>query len=132
MRLAVPLTIVVLAAALLSGCGGSSSSDDGSQGGSAGSATGASKAPLNAAAKSCDTNAGGVEKLLATGISCAQARRVMLRWQRSHACSSAPAGASRSSCTARSYRCLGASTDRGVAVSCARAGESIAFIAKRR
>jgi hypothetical protein len=131
MRLAVPLTIVALAAALLSGCGGSSSSDAGSRDGSPGSTTGASKAPLGAAAKSCDTNAAGVEKLLATGISCDQARQVMLGWRRSHACSS-PAGASRSACTARSYRCLGASTDRGIAVSCARAGESIAFIAKRR
>jgi hypothetical protein len=131
MRLAVPLTIVALAAALLSGCGGSSSSDEGSQDGVARSTTGVSKAPLNAAAKSCRVNVVGVERLLATGIPCEQARRVMLGWQRSHACL-APSGASRSSCTARSFRCLGASTDRGIAVSCARAGESIAFIAKRR
>jgi len=41
-------------------------------------------------------------------------------------------GASRSSCSVYGgYRCLGAVTDRGVAVSCARTGSSVAFVAKR-
>jgi hypothetical protein len=29
------------------------------------------------------------------------------------------------------YRCLGAATERGIAVSCARPGSSVAFIAQR-
>jgi hypothetical protein len=135
MRLATPLVIVVLAAALLAGCGGSSSSqtDTGSSGSAESSPMplGSSGTPPGAAAKACDTYAVDAEDLRATGVSCDQARRVMYGWQRDRGCS-APAGASRTSCTSRSYRCLGARTDRGIAVSCSRAGESIAFVAKQR
>jgi hypothetical protein len=133
MRLAVPLAIAVLAATLLAGCGGSSSSSGGST--QTGSGTppkaGTSTGPIGASAKSCDTHAVDAEGLRAVNISCGQARQVMYGWQREGSCSPAP-GASRTSCLTRSYRCLGARTDRGIAVSCARAGESIAFIAKRR
>ncbi|HEX3734114.1 MAG TPA: hypothetical protein VHU86_03060 [Solirubrobacterales bacterium] len=131
MRLAIPLAIVALAAALLSGCG-SSSNEGGSTTGSSTQSPPAktSTAPIGASAKSCDTYAVDAEALRAAGLSCKEARQVMYGWQRQPACAK-PTGASRTSCSTRSYRCLGARTDRGLAVSCARAGESVAFIVKK-
>ncbi|HEX2706458.1 MAG TPA: hypothetical protein VHM66_00435 [Solirubrobacterales bacterium] len=132
MRPTTPLAIAVLAAALLAGCGGSSSSDSGSTSTGSGTApkSGDSTAPIGASAQSCDTHAVAVKSLRATGVSCSQARQLMFGWQRNPACAS-PQGASRSSCTTRSYRCLGTTTSRGLAVSCSRPGHSVAFIAKR-
>ena len=135
-RLAAPLAIVALAALLLAGCGGSSSDEGSTPGGpaqderQAPSGVDGGGGPVGAAARSCDTNAVDVEALRATGVSCGQARQVMFGWQQASACDGRP-GASRSSCTSRSYRCLATRTDRGVAVSCSRPGRSIAFIAKR-
>ena len=117
-RLAAPLVVLVLAALAAAGCGGSASEEGSSSG-----------APVGAAAKSCETDAVDAGALRATGVSCDRARQVMYGWQRQGSCS-APPGASRVSCTTRSYRCTGARTDRGTAVSCARPGRSIAFIAE--
>jgi hypothetical protein len=133
MRLATPLAIAVLAAALLAGCGGGSSSSSGGStqtGSTAPAKAGASGGPIGASARSCDTHAVDAGSLRAVGVSCGEARRVMYGWQRASSCAS-PSGASRSSCSTGSYRCLGARTDRGVAVSCSRPGRSVAFIAKR-
>jgi hypothetical protein len=138
-RLVAPLAIVVVAAILVAGCGDSSTRTDGSR---TGTVTGVvpvpehkggstSKAPIGAAAKSCDSYAGDAEALRATGIPCEQARQVMYGWQREPSCST-PAGASRGSCLTRSYHCQAARTDRGLVVSCSRVGQSIAFVAKRR
>lgn len=129
MRLATPLAIVALAAALLSGCGGSSSDESSSSESAPPAST--STAPIGASAKSCDSYAVDAEALRATNVPCDQARQVMYGWQRDPACAK-PAGASRTSCLTRSYRCLGARTDRGLAVSCSRAGESIAFVVGKR
>jgi hypothetical protein len=138
LRLAAPplAVAVVLAALLVAGCGGSSSNGAASSGAStqteknAAPPASTSGAPVGAAAKSCETDAVDAEALRATGVSCDQARRVMYGWQQRGGCSSPP-GASRVSCTTHSYRCTGARTDRGTAVSCARPGHSIAFVAKR-
>lgn len=130
-RLAAPLAIVALAAVLLGGCG--SSSDDGASTRTRESApppARTSSAPVGAAAKSCDTYAVDARSLRATGISCGQARQVMYGWQRQRSCAK-PSAASRTSCLTRSYRCLGARTDRGIAVSCSRPGQSIAFVDRR-
>jgi hypothetical protein len=128
MRLATPLAIAaVLIAALLAGCGGSSSGGESQGEPGAPPRSSAPQAPAGAAARSCVTHAPGAGTLRATGISCDQARQVLDGWQRDNRCS-APAGASRTSCITRSYRCLGARTDRGIAVSCSRAGQSIAFL----
>lgn len=128
-RLAASLLPVALAAALAVGCGGSSGG--GSTAGETNpSPTRGSTAPIGAAAKSCDSHATDAEALRATGISCDQARQVMDGWQREVSCAPS-AGASRGSCLARSYRCQATRTDRGLAVSCSRAGQSIAFIARR-
>jgi hypothetical protein len=124
MRSAAPLLALALAAVLVAGCGSPSEETGGS------STTTAPKAPLGAAAKGCEARAAGVEALRATGTSCNQARQVMYGWKRRPACR-APAGASRTSCLTRSYRCLGARTDRGLSVSCSRRGQSIAFLARR-
>jgi hypothetical protein len=129
MRLATPLAIAVLAAALIAGCGGSSSGS-GSTGSSTAPKASDSTAPIGASARRCDTRAVDAMALRATGISCGQARQVMFGWQRDASCAS-PQGASRSGCTTRSYRCLSTRTGRGLAVSCSRAGQSIAFIARR-
>lgn len=89
-----------------------------------------SGAPIGASARSCDAYSTDAGALRATGISCGQARQVMYGWQREPSCAT-PAGASRSSCLTRSYRCQATRTDRGLAVSCSRKGQSIAFIARR-
>ncbi len=127
MRLAVPLAIFALALALLSGCG---SSDDGSDSGAASQpapkSSGAS-APAGASAHSCAGKAGSASALRATGIPCKQAKLLAAAWTRHEACAPAD-GASRSSCQLEGdYDCLTAVTDRGLAVSCARPGSSVAF-----
>jgi hypothetical protein len=138
MRLAVPLVLLALAA-LPAGCGSSSEETGGARtgtvtseapAGSGGDGGSGPSAPIGASARSCPIHTPGAEALRATGISCNQARQVVSGWQRRGSCSS-PAGASRTSCLTRSYRCLGARTDRGLAVSCSRAGESIGFIVRR-
>ncbi len=136
-RLAAALPIVI-AAALLAGCGGSSSTD------STATTTGVIQyeaepvpdasgpgAPAGAAARSCETEAVDAEALRATGLACERARQVMFGWQRDGGCA-LPAGASRGACGVRSYRCLATATARGTAVSCSRPGESLAFVAVRR
>jgi hypothetical protein len=132
-RLAAPLiATALLATALLAGCG---SSADGGGGGSTrqgpAPAPSGTSAPAGATAASCDAYAEDAEALRATAIPCDQARQVMFGWQRQPSCA-LPAGASRGSCLTRSYRCQSVRGGRGVAVSCARAGESIAFVAQRR
>jgi hypothetical protein len=87
------------------------------------------QAPIGASAKSCDADVGDAEGLRATVIGCDQARQVLNGWRREPSCS-LPSGASRGSCLIGSYRCQSVRGDRGLAVSCSRAGQSIAFIAK--
>ena len=130
MKLAVPITIAVLAATAMTGCGGSSSSSESTANRSmAAPQGGAARAPAGASAQICDTRAVDAEALRATAVSCDDARRVLFAWQRASACAGSR-GASHSACTVRSYRCIGSRTDRGLAVSCAGPGRSIAFIAK--
>jgi hypothetical protein len=130
MRLATPLATLLLAAALLAGCGGSSSTSGGSVPTEA-TRGGAATGPAGASARSCESGAGDADDLLAAGVSCARARQVLYGWQRAGSCAP-PAGASRSSCASGPYRCLGTRTDRGIAVSCSRPGESIGFVAEPR
>jgi hypothetical protein len=134
-RRAVPLVLIALAAALAAGCGGDAGETGGSRPGTATSpapGTGGSggSAPIGARARSCDAHAAGAEALRATGTPCEQARRVLRDWQRQPSCALA-GGASRGACPIRSYRCQAVRGERGLAVSCARAGRSIAFIARR-
>lgn len=129
MRLAVPILIIALAAAVLAGCGGSES-DSTEAGSSAAPQGGAATAPAGASAKSCGISISGVEAVRATGISCKEAKAVLRSWNRNDGCVGSQ-GISRIACTVRSYRCIATRTERGLSVSCAAPGRSIAFISER-
>jgi hypothetical protein len=64
-----------------------------------------------------------------TGVSCETASQIAAGWFKDSACAGAP-GASRTSCRLGAFTCLGAATDRGIAVSCAAPGRSVSFVAK--
>ncbi len=130
MRLATPLAIAVLLAALLAGCGGS---DDGGSESTASRAPQASdpSAPAGASASECMGGEWEAARLRATGISCSEGFALLESWQEKKGCTPAASG-SRSACTiAGSYRCLAVVTDRGTSVSCAQPGRSVAFTVKR-
>jgi hypothetical protein len=130
------LTVIALAVAV-AGCG---SSSDQTQ--TAPPATGTteppaststapgSEAPVGVRAKSCKGASDAASEIRVTGVSCATGRSTVAAWSRNGGCSS-PAGASRTSCKLGGLTCLGAVTDRGVAVTCAEAGRSISFVGKR-
>jgi hypothetical protein len=130
MRLAIHFAIVALAAALLAGCG--SSSDGGSDAASSTAApkAGGSGAPAGASAQACALNVSGASGLRVTGVSCGAGQKTTIAWQRDTSCKPA-GGGSQAGCTVGAYRCIATTTDRGLAVSCARPGRSIAFTAKR-
>jgi hypothetical protein len=124
------LVALVTLAALAAGCGASDESNPESPQAleRAPTATATTPAaPPGASARTC----GGADELRVTGAGCDVGRRVLTAWAKEPSCS-AGEGASRFSCSVDDgYRCLGAATERGVAVSCARPGSSIAFIAER-
>ena len=131
-RLAAPLVIVVLSAGLVAGCGGSSVETEGTRIETSPGEVQLPESggpPIGAGAESCDSDAVDAGSLRATNVSCDQARQAMDGWRRERSCS-LPSGASRGGCLTRSYRCQSVRTDRGLAVSCSRAGASIAFLAK--
>lgn len=143
MRLAVPLATVALAAGLLAGCGdsGSGPAGTGPEGGS-GSAgarpeggtgsqprAGASSAPAGARARACGATATRARGLRVVAVTCEEGRRVLRAWGRGRGCRPA-AGAGRGACTVRSYRCAAVGADRGIAVSCARPGRTVSFLAR--
>jgi hypothetical protein len=130
MRLAPPLAALLLCAALAGGCGGSEDSSD-STAPAKQPQVRSQSAPAGAVAKSCKIDAKEAEQLRTTNISCAKARSLVSGWHRSASCSP-PSGASRSSCKLQgAYRCLSANAGRGLSVSCARPGHSVAFIVRR-
>jgi hypothetical protein len=129
MRLAVPIAIIALAAVLLGGCGSSESTSTDTGSGAAPQG-GAATAPAGASAQSCDAGVAETGSLRATGISCGEAKTVLLAWQRNDGCVGSQ-GISHIACTVRSYRCIATRTERGLSVSCARPGRSIAFISRR-
>lgn len=124
MRLAAPLLIFALAAALSAGCGSSVEEGTPSE------RTQGTEAPAGASAAACDSYAVDAEGLRVTGLSCEQGRQVMFGWQRAEGCGLI-GDASRGACSVRSYRCLATRTGRGISVSCAQPGRSVAFVAKR-
>jgi hypothetical protein len=128
MRPITSIAILALAVALLGGCGSSGGSS--STGSVPPPSSNGATAPAGAAAQSCETQAVDAEALRATGLGCGQARQVMFAWQRASGCAPAKS-ASRSGCTVGSYRCASVVTAKGIAVSCAQPGRSIAFIARR-
>ena len=115
--------MILIAAILLAGCGDSSTDSTATTGGKveyeAEPAPGGG-APAGASAASCETQAVDAEALRATGLPCAQARRVMFAWQRASACELGDAG--RGGCTVGAYRCVATRSERGAAVSLLAAG----------
>jgi hypothetical protein len=130
-------TRLVLAAALcaaaIGGCGSSGGESNESSGGEPTARATSPSAPPGSSVRSCgNTTVAGTEQLRVTGVGCDVGRGVVAEWTNKPACSR-PAGGSRFSCTVQGdYRCLGAAGERGVAVSCARPGSSVAFLARRR
>lgn len=114
--------------AVMDGCG-ASSSDQGSPGARRMSPR-APTAPIGASARRCADAVAGVEGLRVSGVGCAEGHGIVASWADARRCSD-PAGASRFSCPIAGYRCLGAATDRGIAVTCASPGRSVSFVARR-
>ena len=127
--------LAVAAAVLAGGCG---SSDETTGAGettgpnppASTSTTPGQEAPIGVRARSCKGDGSGGE-VRVTGVPCGLGHLLVAAWYKDDACSS-PAGASRTSCRLGVFTCLGAATDRGLAVSCAAPGRSISFLAKPR
>ncbi len=112
----------LFALGVVAGCG-SSSEETGA------TATSQSQeAPAGVRAKACESSEGEIR---VTGVPCGFGRLIVAGWHKDNSCS-APAGASRTSCRLGKFTCQGASTDQGIAVTCAGVGRSISFIAKPR
>jgi len=122
--LGIGLLAVALLAIFACGCGSSGTETPGE-----GSTKTAS--PPGASVQRCSGTSAGVDMLRVSGASCATGHEVVAGWSSKKACVTRP-GASRTSCAVGAYRCLGAVTERGLAVSCARPGRSVSFIVTRR
>jgi len=125
------VSLVVLAALLAAGCGSDSSKGSGSttQAQTVDEAP-VAPSPAGASARDCADREDSVEALRVTGVDCDTGQAVAAEWSGKAGCAS-PAGSSRFACSVRGYRCLGAAAERGIAVSCAQRGRSIAFVARR-
>jgi hypothetical protein len=115
-RAAGPLALLA-AIVLAAGCG---SSGDGT-----GSGPQAVPPPLSGAVDECAAPA-GTEDLRVLGTDCSAAATVAGDWSDSADCRPAAAG-SRGSCRLGAWRCLSVKAARGIEVSCAGRGRSIAF-----
>jgi hypothetical protein len=134
------LAVALLCAALLAaGCGGGGSAGSSStapvesggevnEGGAPKKAT-APNAPTGSKVVACKEGAADMEALRAAAVNCASARAAMRNWGRSRVCALGE-GDSRGSCSLGAFRCQAVRTDRGAAVSCARPGGDVAFVAK--
>jgi hypothetical protein len=127
MRLVAALAIAALVAGSPAGCGGSGTSESP---GSGGQRTGGPTAPAGATARGCGVATARIVGLRIAVASCEEGRRIALRWERASGCQPS-AGASRAACSVGRYRCSAVRADRGTAVSCARPGHTVAFIARR-
>lgn len=127
MRLALPLTIAALLAALLAGCGGSSSTESsgGGEGAAAPAPAQAQSAPPGAASHAC-----GDQTLRVSAVPCKEAKQVLAAWRAAPACR-IQGEASHASCKVRGYLCIAARQGKESAVSCARPGHSVLFVPPR-
>ena len=87
-------------------------------------------APAGPKVVACEAGSAGMAGLRATAVDCDAARATMRRWGHSESCALAT-GASRGSCALGDFHCQAVQADRGVAVSCARPGSDVAFVATR-
>jgi hypothetical protein len=130
--LTILLAVLALAVAA-AGCGSSSDETTGTSETTVPPAstltTPGQEAPIGVRAKSCEGGGSG-GGIRVTGVPCALGRLLVSGWYKNDACA-APKGASRTSCKLGLFTCLGAVTDRGVAVTCAAPGRSVAFIGRK-
>ena len=127
MKLAATLVSLLLAAALLGGCG-----EEGDGGPASKTAPTPSRqgAPPGAAAAACPKRVDSATQIRATGLSCQQAAAVIQLWVHRHCLPAS--GESRAGCAVMPYRCAAVATGRGYSVSCAAQGRSIAFTVPRQ
>ncbi|HEU4600038.1 MAG TPA: hypothetical protein VFS26_09835 [Solirubrobacterales bacterium] len=118
MRSFVALLALAVAVAVLGGCGSSGDETTGS----------GATAPAGAPAETCALNAGGVEGLRVTKVSCGEGQRVAVAWRAADQCAKQ---GSRSGCSVGSYRSAATATGRGWSVSCTKPGKSVAFTVRR-
>jgi hypothetical protein len=137
MRLPSPNTIVlavlaVVVAVTAAGCGSSSDETTGASETTAPpastSTTPGQEAPIGVRVRSCGAT-GSSGEIRVTGVSCELGRSLVAGWHKDSDCA-APKGASRTSCRLGKFTCLGVVTDRGVGVSCAAPGRSVAFVGR--
>ncbi len=125
------LPLALLAVLLVAGCGsgGSSETTSGAETAPAGTST-APEAPTGVTSRAC-RNAGRETLLLrVTNVACAKGASIAAVWHSNPKCRPA-AGQSRSACSVEGFRCLTTTAGRGLAVTCARPAQSIAFIVER-
>lgn len=125
------LTILLAVLALAVAAAGCGSSSDETTGTTSAAQEKIQEAPVGVRADRCGEGATAGGEVRVTGASCKLGRELVAGWHKDSACS-APEGASRTSCRLGEFTCLGAVTDRGVAVTCAAPGRSISFLAKPR
>jgi predicted small secreted protein len=128
-RSALAVLAVLAVALLVVGCGGGSGASSSTPGG--GKKATAPNAPAGSKVVACAADTGETIELRATAVDCGTAERTMTRWGQARGCV-LPAGASRSSCSLGAFRCQAVRAGRGVAVSCARPGAAVDFVAKTR
>jgi hypothetical protein len=129
-KIALAALAIVIAMAT-GGCGSSSDETTGASETTAppASTTPGQEAPVGVRATSCDAT-GSSGEVRVTGVSCEVGRSLVAGWHKNTDCS-APEGASRTPCKVGGFFCLGAVTNRGVAVTCAAPGRSVAFIGRK-
>jgi hypothetical protein len=124
MRLSVLSAALLCAALIVAGCGGGGSSAG--SGSTAPKKATAPNAPAGAKVVACGS---GDARLRTVGVDCDTADRIMRHWEKHRSCGVA-GGGSRGSCALGAYRCQAVKGEPGIAVSCARPGADIAFVAK--
>jgi len=77
----------------------------------------------------CGGSGGGTTDRSVTESPAPTTRSVRAGWEREPGCER-PGGASRWGCSVGPYRCQAVVVDRGWSVSCARPGESVAFLVR--
>ena len=131
--IALAVLAIAVATTAAAGCGSSSEETTGASGTTAPpastSTTPPQEAPVGVRARNCG-GLGSGGQVRVTGASCALGRSLVAGWYKDSACSGSK-GASRTSCRLGEFSCLGAVTDRGVAVTCAAPGRSVAFIGRK-
>ena len=122
---------IVAAALLAAGCGSSDETSETKPANPPASTSPSPEAPQGARAERCGEGATSGGEIRVTGVSCELGRELVAGWHKNRACASPP-GASRTSCKLGRFSCLGAVAARGIAVTCAGPGRSVAFIGKPR